>query len=144
MKQMVKLIATKAYNYATRRLQAEDEFEARPMDANLLVRAKKARYSDTRETGKLVAPPARLKRKAVKAAKTPPTRTATVEPSPPVAKPSPPATAVPAMTTKNTPLAPAGEADELTTLRQQYKEKFNKAPFMGWSAATLQDKLAEK
>jgi hypothetical protein len=40
---MVNLIATKALTYKTRRLQADDLFEARPRDARLLVAIGKAR-----------------------------------------------------------------------------------------------------
>jgi len=34
------------------------------------------------------------------------------------------------------------EADDLSTLRAEYHEKFGKRPFMGWDAATLREKLA--
>ncbi len=84
----------------------------------------------------------KLKKKAVKAV-------ATKKAAAP--EPAPEAEAVGAMTTKTVKppldepaaLAAAPE-DDLTALRQQYKDKFGKSPFMGWSVATLQDKLAEK
>lgn len=41
----MKLIATKSLKYATRRLQAGDEFDATDMHARILVGARKARYS---------------------------------------------------------------------------------------------------
>ena len=41
----MKLIATKAYSYNTRRLRAGDEFEANDYHARVLVGARKARYA---------------------------------------------------------------------------------------------------
>ena len=41
----MKLIATKSYSYATRRLKAGDEFDATDMHARILVGARKARYA---------------------------------------------------------------------------------------------------
>jgi hypothetical protein len=141
----MKLIATKPFSYATRRLLPNDEFEATNQHARLLVAIGKARESDAREKGKLAAPSKKLKKKAVKAIA--PKKAKAVEAKPAEA---PEEEAVGAMTTK-TVKPPADEpaalaeapADDLTALRQQYKDKFGKQPFMGWSVATLQDKLAE-
>jgi len=44
----MKLIATRSYRYATRRLQAGDEFDATDMHARILVGARKARYAPDR------------------------------------------------------------------------------------------------
>jgi hypothetical protein len=147
----MKLIATKPFSYATRRLQANDEFEATNAHARLLVAIGKAKESDKREKGKLAAPSKKLKKKAVKAVA--PKKAKAVE-TKPAAEPAPEAEAVGAMTTKTVkpPVAKAAEpavlaeapVDDLTALRQQYKDKFGKSPFMGWSVTTLQDKLAEK
>jgi len=41
----MKLIATKAYSYNTRRLRAGDEFEANDYHARVLVGARRARYA---------------------------------------------------------------------------------------------------
>ena len=41
----MKLIATKSLKYATRRMQAGDEFDATDMHARILVGARKARYA---------------------------------------------------------------------------------------------------
>ncbi|SFJ54890.1 hypothetical protein SAMN04515648_4546 [Phyllobacterium sp. CL33Tsu] len=42
----MKLIATKSMTYATRRLQAGEQFEAGPRDARLLIAIKKAKLVD--------------------------------------------------------------------------------------------------
>ncbi|MBZ9653537.1 hypothetical protein [Phyllobacterium lublinensis] len=42
----MKLIATKSMTYATRRLQAGEQFEAGPRDARLLIAIKKAKPGD--------------------------------------------------------------------------------------------------
>jgi hypothetical protein len=47
---MVNLVAAKALTYKTRRLQADDLFEARPRDARLLVAIGKAREAAAGET----------------------------------------------------------------------------------------------
>ncbi len=60
---MQKLIATKSFTYNTRRLQAGDEFEARPQDALLLVGIRKARDPEERKPGKIAPPHAALKEK---------------------------------------------------------------------------------
>jgi hypothetical protein len=41
-----RLIATKSYRYATRRLQAGEEFEASEMHARILVASRKAAYAE--------------------------------------------------------------------------------------------------
>ena len=43
---MIDLIATRAMTYSTRRLQADDSFQARPRDARLLIAVGKARRAD--------------------------------------------------------------------------------------------------
>jgi hypothetical protein len=143
----MKLIATKPFSYATRRLLPNDEFEATNQHARLLVAIGKARESDAREKGKLAAPSKKLKKKAVKAIAPKKAKAAEAEPASTVEGEG---EAVGAMTTR-TVKPPADEpaalaeapADDLAALRQQYKDKFGKQPFMGWSVATLQDKLAE-
>jgi len=49
----MKLIATKSLKYATRRMQAGDEFDATDMHARILVGARKARYAPAQ----IVEPP---------------------------------------------------------------------------------------
>jgi hypothetical protein len=48
----MKLIATKSLKYATRRMQAGDEFDATDMHARILVGARKARYAPRQEEPK--------------------------------------------------------------------------------------------
>jgi len=52
----MKLIATKSLKYATRRLQAGDEFDARDMHARILVGARKARYAPQQDEQELLRP----------------------------------------------------------------------------------------
>ena len=145
----MKLIAQKPFSYATRRLLPNDEFEATAAHGRLLVAIGKARESDARVKGKLAPPSKKLTKKVSKAA---PARK--VEPKPERTAAAA-GEAVGAMTTETVRPATKAKADEpaalatapeddLAALRQQYKDKFGKSPFMGWSVATLQDKLAEK
>ena len=57
----------------------------------------------------------------------------------PPAPPPPPPAAPPLPAT--VPVAPAAP-DHLGVLRAEYRNVFGKAPFMGWDAATLLEKIA--
>jgi len=52
----MKLIATKRLKYATRRMQAGDEFDATDMHARILVGARKARYAPHQDEPELPRP----------------------------------------------------------------------------------------
>ena len=69
-----KLIAVRPLTYATRRLQAGDEFEATRSDARVLVAVNRARMMDEpREPGSLPPPPASVTKQAATADKGPAT-----------------------------------------------------------------------
>jgi membrane protein involved in colicin uptake len=56
-----KLIATKSYSYATRRLKAGDEFDATDMHARILVGARKAQFAEDRPSAKAATAKAPVK-----------------------------------------------------------------------------------
>lgn len=75
-----KLIAVKPLTYATRRLQAGDEFEASRTDARVLVAVNRARIMDKpREPGSLPPPPSAVAQRAGVVSKTSPAKPEMVE-----------------------------------------------------------------
>lgn len=59
-----KLIATKSYSYATRRLKAGDEFDATDMHARILVGARKAQFAEDKPRAPQVKPPVNVAERA--------------------------------------------------------------------------------
>jgi hypothetical protein len=114
---MPKLIATKGFRYATRRMVAGDEFAANNRDARLLVAIGKARHARV-----LDAPPAAVVQKVRKV----------TDPLDHDNDGAPGGSK-----------APAGDRDALNKLRADYTEVLGKKPFPGWDAAELQRRIDE-
>ena len=114
----MKLVATREFSYATRRLLPGDTFEASDRDGKLLIAVKKAQKG--RPDADVPTPRPGLIAKAAAAVAT----TVKTESDPQ------PAAAV----------DPAG--DELTALRAQYEAVIGKKPFNGWDADKLRQKIA--
>lgn len=123
----MKLIATKSFTYATRRLLPGDEFEASNRDARLLAATRKARQ--VRTTTNLPAPPPELAEKIAAS----------------VASPAPPTDLYRPPLTPNGPNPPQPlerPADDLTALRAEYRSAVGRQPFHQWGAAELREKIA--
>lgn len=60
---MRRMVATKQFSYATRRLHPGDEFDARPRDARLLIAIKKAEEWRPRKVSRIPPPPPDLAQK---------------------------------------------------------------------------------
>jgi hypothetical protein len=121
----MKLKATKALIYNTRRLLPGDVFECKPRDARVWLAIRKAEAM--RDPVELAPPPPAVAQKIA----------AAVPPAPPLQPIAPAAPPLPA----TAPVAPAAP-DHLGVLRAEYRNVFGKAPFMGWDAATLLEKIA--
>ena len=118
----MKLKAIKALIYNTRRLLPGDVFECKPRDARVWLAIRKAEAM--RDPVELPPPPPAVAQKIA----------AAVPPPPPIAPAAPPLPAT-------VPVAQAAP-DHLGVLRAEYRNVFGKAPFMGWDAATLLEKIA--
>jgi hypothetical protein len=111
----VDMIATKDFSYSTRRLKAGDTFEARnEADARILRAIKKARPS--RVPGDAPPPPDALRDRLTQL-------------------------------DHDRVGAPGGSksgggGSEIAALRAEYKTLVGKAPFNGWNADTLREKIA--
>lgn len=112
---MIKMIATKPLKYATRRLLPDDDFTARSEShARVLEATKRARRAPEKAVERFVAPK--------------------------VERPAPAYTPTPSMAP--VPSLQAGPVDERPALRAEYQAKLGKAPFPGWSADVLREKIA--
>lgn len=116
MAKTVPLFAARRFTYDTRRLLPGDEFMCDRRFVKLLTKSGKA--TEKRAPVDLAPPPADVAKKIAAAAP--------ANPAPLAQPPTPPA-------------ADAGE--DLAALRAAYKEKLGKAPFYGWDAATLREKI---
>jgi hypothetical protein len=145
----VRMITTKPLLYATRRLQAGDEFYATKAHADVLVKLKKARYPDQRPPEDLAAMPDALRERVTRGAVTKGEVAA------------PPADLVTRALAQTGDAAESGSAFDhdgnggpggstapapslgLTELRRQYTQVTGRRFFAGWTEDELRQRIAE-
>ena len=114
---MIKMTATKALKYGTRRLEAGDVFEARKGHARVLEALKRAKAT----TDAIPPIPAALKTRVMKANRDPLDHDDNGRKG---GAPKP------------------EQSEDLFDLRAQYERVVGRRPFMGWDAAELRKRIA--
>jgi hypothetical protein len=146
----VRMITTKPLLYATRRLQAGDEFYATKAHADVLVKLKKARYPDQRPPEDLADMPAALRARIERGAAT----KGEVAPPPgdlverAIAQTGERAAESVAAFDHDGKNGPGGSAapeqtDELAALRSEYMQVTGRRFFAGWTVEQLRQRIAE-
>lgn len=153
----ITLRALKPMRYATRRLLPGDEFEVTSKDAKLLVALKRAEGLD-RPLSEIPPIPESLARKIADIkSDAAPQQAVPAVPETQVATPENQAGNAPADLANDPDLAapntsgddgepPVDEetpAEDLATVRAQYKEIVGRAPYAGWTVEQLKEKIAE-
>jgi hypothetical protein len=137
-KNSVRLVATRALTYATRRLVAEDPFSAPAAQARILVALKKARYATERPEGEVPDMP-----EGLRAAAQSMTRAPAAVPKPPADLVTRAAGAFDHDNRDGPGGSTAPEAtDELKALRAEYNEVSGRRFFSGWTADQLRERIA--